>query len=61
MTWTLQAMLVCKGYSIEVDSEFGINTENAVKDFQSKNRLVVDGIARKKYFCKIIFIKIELE
>lgn len=61
MTWTLQAMLVCKGYSIEVDSEFGINTENAVKDFQSKNRLVVDGIARKKYFCKIIFIKIELD
>lgn len=61
MTWTLQAMLVCKGYSIEVDSEFGINTENAVKDFQSKNRLVVDGIARKKYFCKIILIKIELE
>nr|DAV68428.1 MAG TPA: endodeoxyribonuclease I [Caudoviricetes sp.] len=61
MTWTLQAMLVCKGYSIEVDSDFGINTENAVKDFQSKNRLVVDGIARKKYFCKIIFIKIELE
>ena len=61
MTWTLQAMLACKGYNIEVDSVFGINTENAVKDFQSKNRLVVDGIARKKYFCKIIFIKIELE
>lgn len=61
ITWILQAMLVCKGYSIEVDSDFGINTENAVKDFQTKNRLVVDGIARKKYFCKIIFIKIELE
>lgn len=61
ITWTLQAMLVCKGYNISVDSKFGGNTENAVKDFQSKNRLVVDGIARKKYFCKIIFIKIELE
>lgn len=61
MTWTLQAMLVCKGYSIEVDSVFGINTENAVRDFQTKNRLVVNGIARKKYFCKIILIKIELE
>lgn len=54
-------MLVCKEYKISADGEFGINTENAVKDFQSKNRLIVDGIARKKYFCKIIFIKIELE
>lgn len=61
ITWTLQAMLVCKGYNISVDSKFGGNTENAVKDFQSKNRLVIDGIARKKYFCKIILIKIELE
>lgn len=50
MTWTLQAMLVCKGYNISVDSKFGGNTENAVRDFQTKNRLVVDGIARKKYF-----------
>lgn len=54
-------MLVCKEYNISVDSKFGGNTENAVRDFQTKNRLVVDGIARKKYFCKIIFIKIELE
>lgn len=61
ITWILQAMLACKGYNIEVDSVFGINTENAVRDFQTKNRLVVDGIARKKYFCKIILIKIELE
>lgn len=61
ITWILQAMLACKGYNIEVDSVFGINTENAVRDFQTKNRLVVDGIARKKYFCKIILIKIELD
>lgn len=61
ITLILQAMLVCKEYKISADGEFGINTENAVKDFQSKNRLIVDGIARKKYFCKIILIKIELE
>lgn len=61
ITWILQAMLACKGYNISVDSEFGGNTENAVRDFQSKNRLVIDGIARKKYFCKIILIKIELD
>lgn len=61
ITWTLQAMLVCKGSDISVDGDFGGNTENAVRDYQSKNGLAVDGIARKKYFCKIIFIKIELE
>lgn len=53
ITWILQAMLVCKGYSIEVDGDFGINTENAVKDFQSKNRLIVDGIAGKNTFSKL--------
>lgn len=46
-------MLACKGYNIEVDSVFGINTENAVKDFQSKNRLIVDGIAGKNTFEKL--------
>ena len=61
ITWTLQAMLVCKGSDISVDGDFGGNTENAVRDYQSKNGLAVDGIARKKYFCKIIFINIELE
>lgn len=61
ITWTLQAMLICKGSDISVDGDFSGNTENAVRDYQSKNGLAVDGIARKKYFCKIIFIKIELE
>lgn len=46
-------MLVCKGYSIEVDGNFGINTENAVKDYQSKNGLTVDGIAGKNTFTKL--------
>lgn len=53
ITWILQAMLVCKGYSIEVDGDFGINTENAVRDYQSKNRLIVDGIAGKNTFEKL--------
>lgn len=61
ITYLIQAMLVCKGYNISVDADFGNNTENAVRDYQSKNRLVIDGIARKKYFCKIILIKIELD
>ena len=53
ITWILQAMLVCKKYKISADGEFGINTENAVKDFQSKNRLIVDGIAGKNTFSKL--------
>lgn len=33
------------GYSLTVDGENGDNTAGAVRDFQSKNGLVVDGIA----------------
>ena len=32
------------GYSLTVDGLAGTNTDNAVKDFQSKNGLTVDGI-----------------
>lgn len=46
-------MLVCKGYNISVDSKFGGNTENAVRDYQSKNGLTVDGIAGKNTFEKL--------
>lgn len=46
-------MLACKGYNIEVDSVFGINTENAVRDYQSKNGLTVDGIAGPNTFSKL--------
>ena len=53
ITWILQAMLVCKGYNISVDSDFGHNTENAVRDYQSKNGLSVDGIAGKNTFAKL--------
>lgn len=46
-------MLVCKGYNISVDADFGINTENAVRDFQVRNNLSVDGIAGKNTFAKL--------
>ena len=36
--------------SLKEDSVFGINTLKAVKDFQSKNRLVSDGIVGSKTF-----------
>ncbi len=44
----LQNNLNKLGYNLVVDGIFGKNTENAVKDFQSKNNLVFDGIVGDK-------------
>jgi hypothetical protein len=41
----LQALLVRAGYSVNVDGDFGSSTERAVKAFQMKNKLEVDGVA----------------
>lgn len=46
ITWILQAVLVCKGYDISVDADFGSNTENAVRDYQTKNGLTADRNCR---------------
>ena len=46
-------MLVCQGYNIEVDSIFGSNTENAVKVWQSRCGISVDGIVGKNTFEKL--------
>lgn len=46
ITWILQAVLVCKGYDISVDGDFGSNTENAVRDYQTKNGLTADRNCR---------------
>lgn len=43
----LQYELNKHGYKLSVDGDFGAKTEAAVKDFQSKNKLVVDGIVGK--------------
>ncbi len=40
----IQRMLVSLGYDITADGYFGEMTDKAVKDFQSKNSLTVDGI-----------------
>lgn len=39
----LQELLVKVGYDIPISQYFGSETESAVKDFQAKNRLVIDG------------------
>lgn len=40
----LQTILNKNGYNLTVDGDFGANTEAAVRDYQTKNGLGVDGI-----------------
>jgi hypothetical protein len=44
----LQSLLIKAGHDISADGAFGPMTEAAVKDFQKKNKLVVDGIVGQK-------------
>ena len=39
----LQLFLIWLGYNIKADGSYGPNTETAVKDFQTKYKLTVDG------------------
>ena len=39
----MQQALVKKGYTVTVDGKFGNSTEQAVRDFQQKSGLTVDG------------------
>ena len=39
----LQNLLTKKGFELKVDGAFGEKTEKAVRDFQTKNSLKVDG------------------
>lgn len=53
ITYLIQAMLVCHSFDIKTDSIFGQATENAVKEFQKRNGLSVDGICGKNTFKKL--------
>ncbi len=43
----LQEELNKNGYNLDVDGQFGSKTQSAVKDYQKKNGLTVDGIVGK--------------
>lgn len=47
----LQQLLNFKGFSLEVDGEFNLPTQNAVKEFQQLNSLIADGIVDAKTWC----------
>ena len=49
----LQQALVNQGYNIDVDGSFGVGTENAVRDFQAKHGLEVDGVAGQATFYEL--------
>lgn len=50
----LQKRLVAKGYYIgEIDSDFGKQTENAVKAYQDEHGLVTDGIVGAKTWASL--------
>lgn len=53
ITWLIQAMLVCHALSVKVDGIYGGETANAIRTFQARNGLMVDGICGKNTFNKL--------
>ena len=54
ITWLIQAMLYCRGYSTNgIDGIYGAGTKNAVYNFQRNNSLVSDGVCGKNTFEKL--------
>lgn len=49
----LQEELNKNGYKLDVDGQFGSKTQSAVKDYQKKNGLTVDGIVGKNTWSKL--------
>lgn len=50
----VQCCLSVKGYKINIDSSYGPATAKAIKDFQKKNGLKVDGIAGMNTISKLL-------
>lgn len=54
MVYLIQGCLIAKGYSIELDGIFGKDTQNAVKDFQKKSSIGIDGIVGKSTMSNLL-------
>ena len=53
--YILQAVLICRGYDTGgFDGQFGTKTESAVRAYQRKQRLEVDGEAGKETFYSLL-------
>lgn len=50
----LEELLTKFGYKLYVSNYFGLDTHNAVMDFQQKHRLVIDGIVGVKTWSKLL-------
>lgn len=50
----IQAALCADGQTIDIDGEFGPKTENALREFQKKNDLEVDGVAGPATYAKLL-------
>jgi len=58
LVYILQATLYCLGFDCKgIDSDFGSNTQSAVKAYQQAKGLTVDGIAGKNTFAKLFGYK----
>ena len=53
-TYLLQSLLLCKGYQVVVNGIFNSSLTEKVKEFQSVNGLVADGIVGKKSWKKLM-------
>ncbi len=54
---TLQQQLNSQGYKLDVDGQFGAKTQVAVKDYQKKSGLSVDGIVGKNTWGSLNSVK----
>lgn len=50
----IQAALCEAGQALDIDGEFGPKTENALREFQRKNNLEVDGVAGPATYAKLL-------
>ena len=50
----IQAALCEAGHTLDIDGEFGENTENALREYQKKNGLEVDGVVGPATYAKLL-------